>query len=351
MTTELQEKIKKLERENSNLLKLQELTSDLVSTTDLDHLLHKITEAARLIAGSESATIFLIDKDTKELYFKVALGEKGNQVSHFRLPLNEKSIAGWVAVHQEPTMVNDTSKDERHFKRIDRDVGYETHSILAVPVIFRDEILGVLEAINKQDGEYTPDDMKYLNLLATEAAIAIKNTQLIEDLRNFFVNGIELLIDAMENQSALERGHAFRVARLATSLARLAGVTGKEYENIYYAALLHDIGRIHPLPETDDVRKHCIIGAEILSRIHLLRDIVPYIRHQYERYDGSGYPDHFRGENIPLGARILGLAEAYQEECEGSPDLETVRNFTESHQGEFDPHILELLPQALGITV
>ena len=348
MSADFKDKIEELERRNSILLKIQELTRDLVSTHDLDLLLMKITDAARGIVGSESATIFLLDKEKNDLYFRVALGEKGNQVSKFRLPLNDASIAGWVAVHNEPAIVNDTAKDSRHFKKIDQDVGYQTHNVLAVPVDFGDETLGVLEAVNKQGGEYNDEDRSNLAMLATQAAIAINNALLVEELRNFFINGIELLIDAMEAQSKQEKGHAFRVARLATTIARKLGITGKNYEHIYYAALLHNIGKVQPLSPTEDVRKHCIIGAELLSRIHLLRDIVPFVRHQYEHYDGSGFPDHLKGDKIPLGARILGLANEYEEKHGSSSDPEVIQNLINTHNGEFDPRLLEILPEVLA---
>jgi len=322
----------------------------MVSAHDLDHLLTLITNAAIEIAEAESATIFVYAPKIHKLYFKVALGEKGADVKKYLLPIDDASIAGWIANHRESLIINDVSKDPRHYKKIDREVGYETRSVLGIPLLYQDELLGVIETINKKTGEFDPRDENYLKMLAGQAAIAIKNAQLIEDLRNFFVNGIELLITALESPAPTSGGHAFRVARTATAIARELGVKGKDYQDIYYAALLHDIGMLK-LPFTQNpmnLRLHPLLGSELLSRIRLLEEVAPIIRYHHETFDGTGYPEGLKGDEIPLYSQILGLAENYDEEIETDSDYDKLENFIAEKEGKYSPKVLEAFKKISG---
>jgi len=334
-----------LKQENATLYKISEISRELVGVHDLDHLLRQITLAAQEITGSDSATIYLYDPKTSQLYFKVALGEKGEDVKKYLLALDENSIAGWIGLHRQSQIVNDLRAAPRHYKKIDREVGYQTASILGVPMLYRGELLGVLEALNKKEGEFDSNDENFLQLLADQAAIAIKNAQLIEDLKNFFINGIELLITALECPAPTGQGHAFRVTRLATGIARYLGIRDKDYENIYYAGLLHDIGLLKlNSNQPVDLRFHPVLGADMVSRIRLLEDIAPLIRYHHERLDGSGYPEALQGEAVPRDAQILGLAEAWDEEFGEKPcSAQELDNFLDANQGKFHSSVLDAL--------
>jgi len=334
-----------LQKENATLYKLSEISRELVGAHDLTHLLHQITQAAREITDSDSATIFLYEPKANQLYFKVALGEKGEEVKKYLLAVDESSIAGWIAYHRKSQIIEDAGIDPRHYKKIDQEVGYQTKSVLGVPMIYQTELLGVLEAVNKKSGKFDRNDENFLQLLADQAAIAIKNAQLIEDLRNFFVNGIELLITALECPAPTGHGHAFRVARTATGMARILGIKGKAYENIYYASLLHDIGLLKLNTGSPvDLRYHPMLGAELVSRIRLLEEIAPIIRYHHERLDGSGFPEALRGDEIPLEAQILGLAELLEEEfADEQLAGQDFANFLDRNAGKFQSSVLNAL--------
>ncbi len=166
------------------LMRLSSITLDLSQTHNIDEILKKIIKASMDICESVASSIMLIDRDNNKIYFKSSVGEKCEEVTKFMLPLDEKSIAGWVIVNKTPLIVNDVSKDPRHCKQIDEKVGFSTHSVLAVPIMWGDEIFGVTEAINKHFGEFTPEEQEYLTIIASQAAIAIKNAQLIHDLKS-----------------------------------------------------------------------------------------------------------------------------------------------------------------------
>ena len=166
------------------LMKLSSITMDLSQTHDIDEILKKIIQASKEICDAVASSIMLVDKEKDEIFFKVSAGEKSEEVTKYKLPIDETSIAGWVIVNKTPLIVNDVSQDPRHCKHIDEKVGFSTRSLLAVPIMWGDEIFGVVEAINKNVNGFTWKEKEYLTIIASQAAIAIKNAQLIADLKS-----------------------------------------------------------------------------------------------------------------------------------------------------------------------
>lgn len=289
---------------------LCEIGKDLSATMDLDELLTKIMEGAKQICEVGADSILLLDKKRDELYFRIALGEKGDEIKKITLPV-EEGIAGWVAKSGEPLIVNDVSADPRFSKKIDDITKFKTKSILCVPIRFKDEILGVIEVLNKSNEKgFTDTDLQYLTVLASQAAVAFNNSLILDELHNFFINMIEILVIAIESLEPESKGHGVRVARLATAMARQLKIDKKDYEDLYYAALIHDIGKL----KTEEPKQlHPLIGAEMVKSIKLLQGTVPLIKYHHERFDGTGYPEGLKEEQMPLGASILAIAEDFEE--------------------------------------
>jgi Nif-specific regulatory protein len=142
-------------------------------------LTHIIESATRLTAGAASS-LLLVNPENNKLYFEIALGAKGQEVKRYPLNMGQ-GIAGWVAQNNKPLVVNDVSSDERFFADISRQIGYPTSSILAVPMRIRDRCVGVIEILNKTDGrDFTEEDLQWLEIFATQAALAIQNARLYE---------------------------------------------------------------------------------------------------------------------------------------------------------------------------
>lgn len=155
-----------------------EISRALNSTLDLNVLLQSITEVATELTDTEAASILLLDKKTGELYFEATSDEKRAVIERVVVPL-EGSIAGWIARNGEPLVIDDIQKDGRHYGEIDKILEFKTRSILGVPLKFKQEIIGVVEVINKRhDAGFTGDDVYTLNTLASQAAIAIENARL-----------------------------------------------------------------------------------------------------------------------------------------------------------------------------
>lgn len=331
---------------------LCEIGKDLSATMDLDELLTKITESARQICDVKADSILLLDKKKNELYFKIALGEKGNEIKKVVLPVGE-GVAGWVAKNGQPLIINDVSVDPRFSKKTDELTKFKTKSILCVPIKFKEEILGVLEILNKSnDEEFTDTDLQYLTILASQAAVALNNSQLMDELHNFFINTIEILVVAIEALEHKSKGHAVRVARLATAIARQLKFSKKDYEDLYYAALIHDIGK---LKIEEPKQLHPVIGVEMIKSIKLLQRTIPLIKYHHERLDGKGYPEGLKGEEIPLGAGILAIAEDFDENIlslrikDRSAFYEMKKNFLINANKQFNPEIVAAFEEVMAL--
>lgn len=144
------------------------------------------------------------------------------------------------------------------------------------------------------------------------------------EIRDLFFGTVSALSQAIDAKDGFTRGHADRVSRIAGAIAREIGLPERQIEQIELAGMLHDIGkigvedrilmkpaRLDP-DETALMRLHSIYGASILEPSAALRPLVPMVRHHHERYDGDGYPDGLKGEDIPLGSRVIIVADAYE---------------------------------------
>ena len=160
--------------------RLIEISRQLNSTLDLGALLNRIVHAATELTGTEEASILLVDPATGELRFEAASNLSGSAMAAIPVPM-EGSLAGWVATHGVPELVEDARSDSRWFANVDKRLSFTTRNLLAVPMKLQDTVIGVVEAINKRDDEpWTQDDVETLITLANQAAIAIQNARLFQ---------------------------------------------------------------------------------------------------------------------------------------------------------------------------
>lgn len=172
----LQERVKRLEL-------LERISKAISSTLDLQKLLEKVMDITKTVMGAEACSVLLLDEGSRELIFKVALGEKGDEVREFRIKSGQ-GIAGWVLEHGTPLLISDVRTDGRFYKAVDDKTGFETRTILAVPLFVKDKIVGVIEVINKALGaSFDEGDMETLTTMAGQIAVAIDNARMAEDLK------------------------------------------------------------------------------------------------------------------------------------------------------------------------
>jgi HD-GYP domain-containing protein (c-di-GMP phosphodiesterase class II) len=315
--------LRKSESKIKQFTTLAELSTILNSTLDQEEVRKRAMEAATRLMNCEVGSLLLLDDETNELYFEVALGEKGEKVKEVRLKVGE-GIAGWVAEYGEPLLITDVSKDPRHSRKADERSEFKTRDMLCVPLKIKDKVIGVLEAINKLEREvFNNEDLELFKMLANQVAIAIDNARLYKELQETFLQTAEALADAIEKRDPYTGGHTKRVVNYSMSIVKYLDMNHEEKERIKISAILHDIGKIGikdkilrkpselDKDEFEEMKKHPILGQEIMEKVTQLKDVIPGMRYHHERLDGKGYPDGLSGNKIPLVAKIIAVADAF----------------------------------------
>jgi putative nucleotidyltransferase with HDIG domain len=302
---------------------LLDVTRRLMTVTDLDALLRLIADATVTMVGSERATIYIVDQDRQEFWSRVATG---TGVGEIRFPIGV-GIAGTVAQTGATISIPDAYADPRFNPESDKRTGFHTRNLLTLAMTGHDgRVIGVFQAINKKVGEFSVDDEATLGSLASSAAVAVENAQLVTAQKRLWLSLIETLattIDARDQQTA---GHSKRVTRYAVLIGREVGLSDDDLERLQAAALLHDYGKIavrdrflQKPGKLDDaefayMKAHAEKTAEFLSYLDFPRDMreVPAIAAQHhERMDGKGYPKGLAGDQILIGARIVAAADVF----------------------------------------
>lgn len=350
---------------NASISSLQELYLKLNSLVDvtkhfrdtlyLDILLNSIVKSAMELLKTEAGSLLLFD-EKGDLRFKIILGESGQAIKD-KLVLPGKGISGWVVSTGTPAIVNDVSKDQRFDPEFDRESGFITKSILCVPLIYENKIIGALEVLNKIGGDFDLNDQKILFSLADQAAISIAQSRFHESQHSDIIHITEILISALDYHIPEKKGHSRRVARYANAIGKNLGLSEAELKQLYYASLLHDIGLLKfDLSEYWGMKKfelHPILGYDMLRPISLWKEVAPLILSHHERYDGKGYPHGKAGEEIPIGSMIISVAstfDAITSEHSYKKPLsfeEAVKEIEANSGTQFDPRIVEALKNSL----
>jgi signal transduction histidine kinase len=159
--------------------RLSEISRDLASTLDLDVLLNRIVQAAADLSHAEAASILLYDESKQQLFFQVSTNLDEPLMRGLVVPV-EGSIAGLIVTNRQPIILSEAQKDPRHFSNIAKITKVTTNSLLGVPLIAKDKVIGALEAINKLQGEFTEEDQHILMDLGAQAAVAIETARLFQ---------------------------------------------------------------------------------------------------------------------------------------------------------------------------
>ena len=301
---------------------LAEVDALLNSTLDQKVIRKRAMEAITLLMDAEAGSLLLVDDEKRELYFEVALGEKGDKVKEIRLKMGE-GIAGWVAECGEPLLIHDVKKDPRFYKSADKKTDFITRDMICVPVKVKDKIIGVLQAINRKESVFTEGDLKLFQLFSNQVAIALDNARLYEEIRETFFATAGALAEAIEKRDPYTGGHTKRVVNYSLAAAKYLSLSPNEIERLKFSAILHDIGKIgiedkvlRKPGKLDDaeiriMNMHPALGADIMGHIKQLKDLIPGMMHHHERPDGKGYPDGLKDGAIPIIARIISVADTY----------------------------------------
>lgn len=247
-------------------------------------------------------------------------------------------------------------------------MGERFQNLVATPVVLLKSLNGIIIAADKLNGDFDEDDIETLLSVGDQASVAVENRYLQRELQNSYVATVSMLADAVEAKDPYTHGHCDLVSRYARLTAENLGVADEERSVICYSALLHDVGKIGVsdgilnkpgplLPEERDLmRAHVRVGYDLLSKIPALNDVADVVLHHHEWYNGTGYPDGLRGDQIPLGARIVCVVDAfcamitkrsYKEAFSADRAKDELRRCSGS---QFDPRVVEAFLSVLDST-
>ncbi len=351
---------------------------DLTAELDFDRLfpliIGKVTEAM----SAERTSLYIIDWERHELWTKVA-----EQVEQIRLPLG-KGISGRVAESGEMLNVADAWELPYFDRTFDQEHQFRTRSVLCMPIKNHvGEKIGILQVINKKGKErFDSEDEIFLKALTSQVGIALENSLLIEELLLSFNSSIRTLSAMVDARHPLTAGHSQRVTDYSLLIAREMGLSKDEVETLKYAAILHDIGKIgirdaillkngqFTPEERAEMNTHPVKTKAILDKFHFpkgMQEVPDIAVHHHEKVNGQGYPDGLTGDQLPLGSKIMTVADVFDaltsrrdypkyasgETLNGDPmPLPMAISILKKEAGtHFDPDVvaafLSCLPQAL----
>ncbi len=337
------------------------------SITELNQILAQIIRMTELTLKSDAASILLFRNNDQELYFEAASGPVGRTLRQVKLN-TQYGIAGQVARTGKPLIVNDVARSKNFHKMIDDTTGFATQSLLCAPLSVNKKILGVIEILNKQDGTaFNERDLEAVVSVASTAAMAIENTRLYQNMVEANKSVLEATAAAIDAKGPFSRGHSQRVMEYSLKAGAVLSFSPEEMETLEYAGLLHDIGKFAvdssilnktgPLTpkEWEMLRTHPVVGAELLAGIPFLEKASILVLNHHEKYDGKGYPNGIKGEDIPLGARIIAVANAFdamtndRSFCSARPIEDAVKELHENSGIQFCPVAVKALISGLRL--
>ena len=357
---------KRMEEENrlfSKLVSLHEVTKILASTHDLNDLNRKVLDFSVKISKAQAGALMIVDESGKLAIVGASADPFGlDYFSHGPFP----AVSQWVVENEEPLVIEAA---EKHWTA-DKfpPLPPTARSYIAFPLKTPKKTIGVLNLVRSQTAiSFSHVDLEIINVLASQASISIENVRLYQNIRDNYLKTIRAFALAVEAKDRYTHGHSENVMKYTVVLAKHLGLSEGEIENVKYAGLLHDIGkigisefilnkpsRLTPY-EFDEIKKHPALGAKIIADVPFLQPLVPFVLHHHEYYDGNGYPDGISGEEIPLGARILSVADVFEAMTSNRPYRKALSQDTAvkaliiGKGKQFDPRMVEAFMDVLKL--
>lgn len=324
----------------------------------LDKVLKESVGIASTLLNSKICNLRLVNGSKNMLISKASKGLSRQYKKNVVMKVGE-GIAGKVAATKEPTVIKDLlTREKLKFRNELRAEGIR--SLICVPIVLQDEILGTITVYDKKIGSFSKSDCQLLSNFANHIAILIDNVRSHKRIFVSYINTIKSLVSAVEARDMYTRGHSEKVTKLALDIANVMGLPKSEKVILSYCGRLHDIGKIAisdsilnkpgrlTFFERKEIEMHPVKGVDILSNLGFMESGIPIIKHHHERYDGRGYPDGLKGKQIPFLARIIVCVDAFDAMMSDRPyrprmELEkALSELAENKKTQFDPEIVDV---------
>jgi signal transduction histidine kinase/putative methionine-R-sulfoxide reductase with GAF domain len=322
---------------------------------DLRELFDQMVEMVAAAMDAEIVSFMLVDPEHGDLFIAASRGLEGQNLLGRRTTMRS-GVAGSVAAWGRPLLVNNIETDRR-FSRLNHPQ-YKTKSLLCVPLRVEGEVLGVLNVNNKISGDtFDDDDLSVLAALVERIGSAVERSCAHPDSERV----VSATLEAIRSLTLLKResllgGHDS--VRLARAIARELRLTDADVDLIGYVASIHDVGmtrireKVHHPDPLDDagreaVENHPQVSVDIIRPLEYLGTVRELVLGHHERWDGKGYPRGLHGDEIPVGARILAVVDAYVSMAEGRPYRparrreEILAELQRESGHQFDPEVVD----------
>ena len=353
-------------RRLNRLAALHTIDMAITSSLDLRVTLNVLLDQVSSQLGAHAASVLLLNPYSHTLEYAAGRGFRSRAIQQTRLKVGE-GHAGRAAFDHRIISIPDVHESSDPCVRAQQLMGEVFVSHHAAPLISKGQIKGVLEIFYRFPFSPDPEWLEFFESLAAQAAIAIDNAELFNNLQHSNVQltlaydaTIQGLSRALDSRDKETEGHSQRVANLAVKIAHIMGMTDDELVHVRRGALLHDIGKIG-IPdaillkpqefleeEWELMKRHPLIAHEMLSDISFLRNALDIPFSHHEKWDGTGYPHGLQKENIPLAARIFAVVDVWDALCSARPyrpawTEEKAREYIREQSGKhFDPKVAQV---------
>ena len=341
--------------ETATAYALVEAGQELSRLLDADAVVEAALRWAMLLAQAQTGSIMLVDETSGALRIAASSGLPAGVAEQISVPEGD-GIAGWVLASKQPLIVEDLHDRGPRSRR------HGVRSAISVLVADDDGALGVLNVGSRAfHAHFSQSHLDALSSIGRMTAVALRNSLAVHSTRELYFDTLKALALALETKDPYARGGTARVVGYACDLAAYLDLSTREAEALRIAALLHDIGMAaagemisvanRPLStvEWGMLKMHPSIAREILAQTPALRKAIPIVYHHHEHFDGSGYAAGLSGERIPLGARILAVADSFVAMTSDRPHrramslADAIAELREHSGTQFDPDVVRAM--------
>jgi HD-GYP domain-containing protein (c-di-GMP phosphodiesterase class II) len=338
---------------------LLEAAADLTSGGEREEVLHSALARAMRLARATTGSVMLPDAESGGLRIFASKGLSDDIVATTELAEGE-GIAGLVYSSSSPLLVEDLPGRP----------GCRRHGVLSsvsVPIADQHGSFGVLNVGSRSfPARLTDAYVRALGILGAQTAVALRNVDAAQRSWDLYLENLQALATALEANDPFRRGAAKRIALLSVALGEAMGLSGEELVSLRIAAILHDVGMglatgsvgatDRPLSTVDRglVRAHPKVASDVMLQVPSLEGLAPVVRHHHERFDGDGYDTGLAGSAIPMGSRILAVADAFVAITSPRPyrvalELEeALEELSATSGSQFDPEVVETFVRLLA---
>ena len=330
----------------------------MASEQDLQKLFDRVMEQVFALVAAHNGVILLRDKTSGELIGEFIRSESDSEVTVSSTIVDR-------AFTKSEAVITVNAADDSRFESGMSIITQNISSAMCVPLLHQDEILGVIYVDNRgTTNAFVQSDLELLVALAGPAAIAIKNAQHVESLRQAYQDTLIVLANAIELRDHYTVGHTWRVTNFSIEVCKELGWSPEKLKEVQMGGVLHDVGKIavddavlrKPDKLTDEeyekIKVHPERGAQLLQDVEFLHPLIPYCLYHHERYDGKGYPYGLKGEEIPIEGRAVAVADTFDALTSNRPyrkgfDPEKAMSIIREGKGtQFDPVCVDALVRA-----